>query len=374
MRPARLQGAPQPRARHATLVEALRRAAASGRRGLTFVSADETETALGWDEVLARAARVAGALADLGVRPGERVAMVLPTGPEFMDAFFGALLAGAVPVPLYPPVRLGRLAEYHATTARMLRLSGAVVLLSDGRVARLLGEAVRRSAPRLGLRNVQALRESDAPPVAMSADPGGLALVQFSSGSTVDPKPVALSHRAVLAQTDALRALMQLDQRLDQRQAEPEPSVRTRQLILRLHEGGEEPCEELGGDPTSIVPDPELGNTVRPDDLHHYRPAPAPVTSGILEQVADHLRDARLVALDPDRPGRQALDGDSSILEERFVVLAGALRDLDEVDALGVKTDHPSLDPGQIEQVVDEMGQLSGLTLDDRPGTLHLAR
>ena len=37
-----------------------------------------------------------------------------------MDAFFGALLAGAVPVPLYPPVRLGRLEEFHARTARML--------------------------------------------------------------------------------------------------------------------------------------------------------------------------------------------------------------------------------------------------------------
>jgi len=208
MKPARLQGAPQPRARHASLNEALERAAVAGRRGLTFVSADESETALGWDVVRARASRVAGALVELGVAPGERVAMVLPTGPDFMDAFFGTLLAGAVPVPLYPPVRLGRLAEYHAMTARMLRLSGAELLLSDGRVSRLLGEAVRRAGPRLGLRNVQSLRESDCSPVARSADQGALALVQFSSGSTVDPKPVALSHRAVLAQTDALRALM----------------------------------------------------------------------------------------------------------------------------------------------------------------------
>jgi len=208
MRPARLHGAPQPPPRHASLHEALERAAVSGRRGLTFVAADESETALGWDAIRTRASLVAGALAALGVRPGERVAMVLPTGPEFMDAFFGTLLAGAVPVPLYPPVRLGRLAEYHASTARMLQLSGAVALLSDGRVGRLLGEAVRRGAPRLGLRNVTALRESGAPPVTRSADPGTLALVQFSSGSTVDPKPVGLSHRAVLAQTDALRALM----------------------------------------------------------------------------------------------------------------------------------------------------------------------
>ncbi len=208
MRPARLQGAPKPPQRHASLHEALERAAVSGRRGLTFVAADETETALGWDAIRTRASLVAGALAALGVRPGERVAMVLPTGPEFMDAFFGTLLAGAVPVPLYPPMRLGRLPEYHAATARMLQLSGAVALLSDGRVGRLLGEAVRRGAPRLGLRNVIALRDSGAPPVTRSADPGTLALVQFSSGSTVDPKPVGLSHRAVLAQTDALRALM----------------------------------------------------------------------------------------------------------------------------------------------------------------------
>ncbi|MGZ6080157.1 MAG: fatty acyl-AMP ligase [Myxococcaceae bacterium] len=208
MRAARLHGAPQPPQRHASLHEALERAAVSGRRGLTFVAADETETVLGWDAIRTRASLVAGALAALGVRPGERVAMVLPTGPEFMDAFFGTLLAGAVPVPLYPPVRLGRLPEYHAATARMLQLSGAVALLSDGRVGRLLGEAVRRGAPRLGLRNVTALRDSGAPPVTRSADPGTLALVQFSSGSTVDPKPVGLSHRAVLAQTDALRALM----------------------------------------------------------------------------------------------------------------------------------------------------------------------
>jgi acyl-CoA synthetase (AMP-forming)/AMP-acid ligase II len=183
----------------------------SGRRGLTFVAADETETSLGWEAIRSRAAQVAGALAELGVSPGERVALVLPTGPDFMDAFFGTLLAGAVPVPLYPPVRLGRLPEYHLATARMLRLSGAVGLLSDGRVGRLLGEAVRWAGPRLGLRTVAALRESGATPLARPARPDALALVQFSSGSTVDPKPVALSHRAVLSQTDALRMLMPAD-------------------------------------------------------------------------------------------------------------------------------------------------------------------
>ena len=52
-----------------------------------------------------------------GCGPGERVGTVYPTSAEFFHAFFGVLLAGAVPVPLYPPVRLGRLAESHARTA-----------------------------------------------------------------------------------------------------------------------------------------------------------------------------------------------------------------------------------------------------------------
>ena len=62
MRPARLQGARQPPPRHASLNEALDRAAVSGRRGLTFVAADESESSLGWDAVRTRAMQVAGAL------------------------------------------------------------------------------------------------------------------------------------------------------------------------------------------------------------------------------------------------------------------------------------------------------------------------
>ena len=94
--------------------------AASSAHGLVFVDAYEQERAMPWSEVRERARRLAGALAERGVRPGDRVAMVLPTGTDFMDAFFGTLLAGAVPVPLYPPVRLGRMAEYVRGTARML--------------------------------------------------------------------------------------------------------------------------------------------------------------------------------------------------------------------------------------------------------------
>ena len=139
------------------------------------------------------------------MRPGERVALVYPTSAEFFYAFFGVLLAGAVPVPLYPPVRLGRLAEYHARTAAMLGAAGARLLLADRRVQSLLGETLALARLPLGGRILEELPQ-DAQ-LMSDGTATDLALVQFSSGTTVEPKPVALSQRAVLAQVRALNAL-----------------------------------------------------------------------------------------------------------------------------------------------------------------------
>ncbi len=206
---------PPPETPPATLTAVLERSAGHAGFGLRFVDRRERETFHSWDELRRRALGVASGLARLGVAPGERVALVYPTGIGFFDAFFGTLLAGAVPVPLYPPVRLGRLAEYHRRTARMIEIAGARLLLAEGRVKRLLGKTVELSRPALGCRTaaeVSAGKGTEAgaagagfapPPVA----PTDLALVQFSSGTTVEPKPVALTHRAVLAQTRTLNGL-----------------------------------------------------------------------------------------------------------------------------------------------------------------------
>ena len=206
-----LRGAPLPPPRHRTLQGALA-AAAQTSLGLTFLDAQEREVDLPFRELRARALRLAQALRKLGVSRGDRVAIVLPTGTGFMDAFFGALLAGAVPVPLYPPVRLGRLDEFHARTARMIEVVSARVVLSDARVSKLLGVALARSRPPLGRRLVEDLVASE--PHAgdeAQAEPGDLALIQFSSGTTVDPKPVALTHANILANLAAIDTFLPED-------------------------------------------------------------------------------------------------------------------------------------------------------------------
>ncbi|HYO55522.1 AMP-binding protein, partial [Archangium sp.] len=201
-----MKGPALPRLKHATLNESLA-AAARTPHGLIFVDAAERETSLSWAQVYGRARRFAAGLRRLGVSPGERVALLLPTSPGFMEAFFGSLLAGAVPVPLYPPVRLGRLEEYHRSTARMLEVSAAAVVLTDAKVRLLLGEAVAAARPRLGCHSVEEVSREEGD-LAVSAASEALALIQFSSGSTVDPKPAALRHVSLVAQLAALEAEM----------------------------------------------------------------------------------------------------------------------------------------------------------------------
>lgn len=185
-----------------TLLDWLERLEGRPEGGLRLVDRAEQAVWFSWTEVRERALAVCGGLRDLGIERGDRIPLIFPTGIEFFEAFFGILLAGAVPVPLYPPVRLGRLGEYLHRTARMIQRTRARLVLADPRVRRILGEAVAEARPPLGCRILSELPRERGE--AVRVGPSDLALVQFSSGTTVDPKPVALSHRAIVAQAEIL--------------------------------------------------------------------------------------------------------------------------------------------------------------------------
>jgi acyl-CoA synthetase (AMP-forming)/AMP-acid ligase II len=184
-----------------TLAACLAEAARSGG-AITFVDAREGETKLAHAELFERARRAASGLIARGIAPGDRVAVIAATSPEFFDGFFGASLAGAVPVPLYPPVRLGRLGEYHARTSAMLRAARVRLVLTDSRTRRVLGRTIETARPELGC---VPLGELQALPRELPAQgPDTLGFIQFSSGTTQAPKPVALTHRQILANVRAI--------------------------------------------------------------------------------------------------------------------------------------------------------------------------
>jgi fatty-acyl-CoA synthase len=188
-------GAPAISPRYATLLDMLD-AAARTDVDLVFVDRKEHDLHVPMARVHQRAMSIAAALTARGVRTGDRIALVLPTSPDFVECLFGVLCAGAIPVPLYPPVRLGKLDEYHGKTAAMLRAVDAAMVISDERIRRFLGAAVHTAAPRLGC--VTAASLDDGNSLQLTASPDDVALIQFSSGTTQDPKPVALTHSNLL--------------------------------------------------------------------------------------------------------------------------------------------------------------------------------
>ena len=131
-------------------------------------------------------------------RGGDRVAVAIPTGIEFYDAFFGAVHAGAVPVSLPLPRRFGPVDDYLRATDGMLATSGARILLASERNRKLLSPAKTE----LGTRCAAELPRGTHARVEVSPD--ALGLVQFSSGTTDAPKAVALTHAHVIANVDAI--------------------------------------------------------------------------------------------------------------------------------------------------------------------------
>jgi len=190
-----MRGAPAVSPKCETLNEMLAAAAQTGT-SLFFVNPKEEDQEVPMARVREQALSIAADLLARGVRKGDRVALVLPTCAEFVECFFGVLCAGAIPVPLYPPVRLGKLDEYHRRTAAMLQAVDAALVVSDERIRRFLGVAVQNATPRLGCVTASGLGGADAVEINVAAE--DVALIQFSSGTTRDPKPVALTHENLL--------------------------------------------------------------------------------------------------------------------------------------------------------------------------------
>lgn len=169
---------------------------------ILILEEDRELARLSYRELLEQVQRVGGGLRARGVELGEPVALMLPTGPDYFLAFFGALWAGAVPVPLYPPVRLDQLQDYLQRQHCILKDCRARFLIAEGHhqeVAQGLGQ-------QLGLEAI--LRVSDLvlglPASAPPLQAHSLAFLQYTSGSTGDPKGVALTHRNLLVNLWAL--------------------------------------------------------------------------------------------------------------------------------------------------------------------------
>ncbi|MGC6401106.1 fatty acyl-AMP ligase [Sphingomonas sp. FW199] len=172
--------------------------AAQGVRGLNFHDA-RGQLALPYPfsalrtDALAQAKRLIAA----GIKPADRIALIAETGPEFASLFFGAVYAGAWPVPLPLPTSFGGAQSYIDQLTVQLKSCDPVLLIYPESLDAMCQDAARQC-------NVDAVAweafgDRPAPEAELpKATPDDIAYLQYSSGSTRFPHGVVITHRALL--------------------------------------------------------------------------------------------------------------------------------------------------------------------------------
>ncbi|MFD6935390.1 condensation domain-containing protein [Streptomyces goshikiensis] len=181
-----------------TLVELLRHRAETmpKRTAFRFLGDEDGAESTDYAALDREARKVAGLLREQGAAPGDRALLLYPPGLDYIRSFFGALYAGVVPVPVYPPRTLRNVSRLGAIAAD----SRARFALTVGPVMDLLGDG----GGALGLDGLRAAATDALPDGLADAwsgrmpDAGSHAFLQYTSGSTATPKGVVLTHGNLL--------------------------------------------------------------------------------------------------------------------------------------------------------------------------------
>ena len=197
-----------------TLVEMLEwrvQAEGASRHVLFYRSAEQTES-LSYADLARGAREVATGLIERGLAPRQTVAIMLPTSLEFFLTFYGILLAGGIPVPIYPPARPSQVEDHLRRQSAILNSAQSLLLITVPE-AGLLAQFLRSQVPSLqAVVTVDDLRAARGAPAFPPLNSDDIAFIQYTSGSTGNPKGVVLTHANLLANIRAWGRAVKLTQ------------------------------------------------------------------------------------------------------------------------------------------------------------------
>jgi len=163
-----------------------------------FYSEDKAAEIISYQALLTGSQKIAAGLQAKGLQQGQAVTIMLPTSVDYFYSFFGILLAGGIPVPIYPPVRKSQLEDHLRRQVNILNNCQAVILITLDE-AKLVAQLLKSHIDSLhSVVTAEELRQHTTPftPVNVSAD--DIAFLQYTSGSTGTPKGVILTHANLL--------------------------------------------------------------------------------------------------------------------------------------------------------------------------------
>ncbi len=180
------------------------------RTHILFYRTPEQTEQLSYLGLLQGAQAIAAGLLSLGLKSGEAVAIMLPTSFEFFHSFFGVLLAGGVPVPMYPPARRAQIEDHLQRQSGILASCLAPILITVPE-AKMFARFLQAQVDTLrSIVTPKDLRAPNAVPERPTLTPKATALLQYTSGSTGNPKGVILTHANLLANIRAFGQAVQV--------------------------------------------------------------------------------------------------------------------------------------------------------------------
>jgi 1-acyl-sn-glycerol-3-phosphate acyltransferase len=180
------------------------------RPHILLYSEDEQVEEVTYAALYQQARAVAAGLQARGLQPGQTVALMLPTSGEFFDGFYGILLAGGIPVPIYPPARLSQIEEHLRRQVGILTNAQTVMMLTVPEaqpLARLIRAQVETLQHVVTVSELSVALDGD---VTLPLQPHDTAFLQYTSGSTGTPKGVVLTHANLLANLRAMGHAVQI--------------------------------------------------------------------------------------------------------------------------------------------------------------------
>lgn len=183
-----------------SLIDRIETVAENPHGTITFVSGDDHDTVT-WPELHRDARAAAAYLQARGVRPGDNVALIGPTTRRLITAIQATWLSGAALVTMPLPMRMGALDQFISQTRARILSSDTKVVLIDAELAAFI-EPEPGDPPFITLDELTGDGPGEDSYRRPASDPDSLAVLQFTSGSTSEPKGVMLPHRAICNNLD----------------------------------------------------------------------------------------------------------------------------------------------------------------------------